>query len=99
MKKTNWIPLKWPSFPEIPIDMYKFSPGSPPKPYAAGYQTLAGEAAHATLPTLNESRSTEDAAEDPSPGRASTTSASDSEDDMMLKGNLEKKGIMTGNMI
>lgn len=39
------------------------------------YQTLAGEAAHATLPTLNESRSTEDAAEDPSPGRASTTSS------------------------
>lgn len=70
--------------------MYKFSPGSPPKPYAAGYQTLAGEAAHATLPTLNESPSTEDAAEDPSPGRASTTSASDSEDEMMLKVNLEK---------
>ena len=58
--------------------------GSPPNPWAAGYQTLAGEAAHATLPTLNESRSTEDAAEDASPGRASTTSASESEDETMM---------------
>eukprot|EP00435_Cladocopium_sp_Y103_P015190 s454_g3.t1 len=39
------------------------------------YQSLPGEAAHATLPTLTESRSTEDAAEDASPGRASTSSA------------------------